>query len=165
MTLAPFDSPAASGRRRQKKTSIPKGPVTGTLGQKSENFCGATQIGGLETARSAACGHTPFLGNGGKARRSLLRRKKHCRPLSAWRRKVRLVPFLSPRKDPQLCKAPWGNRFCPPSAVHSTGLFLPPFHHRRLSLRTKAPFTRPRHRFAPLNLHIKYACRGGFVKP
>ena len=43
------------------------------LGQKSENFCGATQIDG-KTVRSATCQHTPFLGNGGKARRYLLRK-------------------------------------------------------------------------------------------
>ena len=40
--------------------------------------------------------------------------------------------------------------FSPPSTVHSTGSFLPPSHHRRLSLRTKAPSTCPRHRFALL---------------
>ena len=55
--------------------------------------------------------------------------------------------------------------FGPPSAVHSTGLLLPPSHHRRLSLRTKALPTRPRHRFALLNLGTEYALRGGFVKP
>ena len=43
------------------------------LGQKPENFCGATQIG-ENLARSATCQHTSFLGNGGKARRSLLGR-------------------------------------------------------------------------------------------
>jgi hypothetical protein len=41
------------------------------LGQKSENFCGATQID-EKIVRSATCHHTPFPGNGGKARRYLL---------------------------------------------------------------------------------------------
>ena len=47
--------------------------------------------------------------------------------------------------------------FGPPSAVHSTGSFLPPSHHRRLSERTKALPTRPRHRFALANLGTAYA--------
>ena len=41
------------------------------LGQKPQDFCGATQIG-EKLARSATCQHTSFLGNGGKARQSLL---------------------------------------------------------------------------------------------
>ena len=36
----------------------------------------------IKIARSAVCQHIPFLGNGGKARRSLLRRKKLHRSVS-----------------------------------------------------------------------------------
>ena len=53
------------------------------------------------------CRHTSFLGNGGKARWSLL------------------------RKFP----------FSPPSAVHSTGSFLPPLHHRRLAVRPLSAYS------------------------
>lgn len=75
------------------------------LGQKPYNFCGATQIGVFENALSAACKHTPFLDNGGKTRRTY------------WREDLAAASFS------------------PPSAVHSAGLLLPPFHRRRLAER------------------------------
>ena len=52
------------------------------MGQKSENFCGATQID-ENIVRSATCQHTSFPGNGGKARRLLLKAAALFRPPSA----------------------------------------------------------------------------------
>ena len=70
----------ASVPGKQKKTFVPQEPIpNGPLGQKSENFCGATQIG-EKLARSATCYHTSFLGNGGKTRRYLLALRRSVRP-------------------------------------------------------------------------------------
>ena len=132
IAASPFHAPAASGEEASKKDLYPtKGPACRYLWDKSlETSAVPPKLAVEKTAPSAARQHAPFLGNGGKARRSILGE----------------IPFS------------------PPSAVHSPGLLLPPSHHRRLSLRTKALPTRPRHRFALLNLRTGYASRGGFVK-
>jgi hypothetical protein len=64
MVCAPFLSAVP---RETKKTFVPQGPMLLVpLGQKSENFCGATQIG-EKLARSAMCHHTSFPVTGEKS--------------------------------------------------------------------------------------------------
>ena len=73
-------------RRRSVKKRPPstKGPVTGTFGTKVLKLLRCHPNWRYKkTARSAARQHAPFLGNGGKARRDILRRKKLHRSISA----------------------------------------------------------------------------------